>query len=144
MDLFLCPTEGPYVRPKGNEEQQKQAWVELWDSFEFWRLISARPEVWRARFTTGLAQILTPGERLALPGEAERVVFVTSDATPELHGACDWTFGYASQEKVLLDLKALQELGGGDDPEGIAISVAELLGLVAFAAARAPDWQGKP
>eukprot|EP00972_Heterocapsa_arctica_P075923 11197132-Heterocapsa_arctica.AAC.1 len=66
--------------PEGREER---AWQELWEAFEFLRLICARPEVWQERFTKGLSAMLTHRERLALPGEDERVVF----ATPDIHAA---------------------------------------------------------
>ncbi len=65
------------------------AWEDLWETFELLRLLCVRPEVWEARFTTGLEALLSPRERLALPGEAAKVVFVSSDATLEAHTACE-------------------------------------------------------
>eukprot|EP00972_Heterocapsa_arctica_P048527 7152786-Heterocapsa_arctica.AAC.1 len=78
--------------------------------------------------------MLTHRERLALPGEAERVVFVSSDATPDVHAACDWTGRVAAREKVQPFVATLQAEAGEDLASIIA--VAELLGFVAFAAQR--------
>ncbi len=64
-------------------------WADLWETFELRRLLCARPEVWEARFVTGLATLLAPHERVALPGQAAKMVLVFSDAKLEAHAACD-------------------------------------------------------
>ena len=54
------------------------AWEDLSETFELLRLLCARPEVWEARSTAGLEMLLSPRERLALPGEDAKVVFVST------------------------------------------------------------------
>ena len=54
MDHFLTPVPGPWAAPTGTPEEQEEKWGELWGAFEFFRLLSARPELWSARFTAGL------------------------------------------------------------------------------------------
>ena len=65
------------------------AWKDLWETFELLRLLCARLEGWEAHLTAGLGALLSPRERLALPGEAVKVVPVSSDATLDVHAACD-------------------------------------------------------
>ena len=142
LDVFLGPgtSEGLVVcgAPAHREER---AWTDLWEAFEFLRLVCARPEAWEARFTAGLARLLSPRERLALPGEAARVVFVSSDATPAVHAACDWTAHVAAREKVQPFMAALAE--ACEEDEVTIIALAELLGFIAFAAHQAKAWRGR-
>ena len=46
---------------------------------------------WATHFETTFAHVLQDGERLALPGADEKVVWVTGDATLERIGGVDWT-----------------------------------------------------
>jgi len=141
-DVFLGPADagGRAVCAAGVDEQE--AWEDLWDFFEYLRLLCARPEVWEARFQAGLDSLLTPRERLALPGAAGKVVFVSSDATLEKHAACDWTFGVAAQAEVVGFLQEVRRACGSADDK-LIIALGELLGLVAFAAQRAEAWRGR-
>ena len=52
----------------------------------------ARPETWEATFTVGLEGLLSPGQRLSLPGTVERIVWVGGDATLERAAALEWCF----------------------------------------------------
>ena len=45
----------------------------------------------RVCLAAGLGALLSPRVRLALPGEAAKVVPMSSDATLDVHAACDWT-----------------------------------------------------
>ena len=84
--------------------------------------------------------VLAPRERLAVPGEAEKVVFVSSDATLTIQAACDWSGKVAARAPVKAYLRAMSaEIGR--EPEDVIIAVAELLGFVAMAAARAEAWR---
>ena len=116
-------------------------WEDLWRAFEFLRLLAARPEEWEARFTTGIPGLLAPGERLALPGEAERAVWVSADATLETYGAIDWTARLCARQQVQADFRAFTEASQSETH--LIIALAELLAIVAFAAARCQDWAGK-
>ena len=53
----------------------------------------ARPELWEQDFTVSLATLLTPEERLAIPGERSKVVWCGGDATLLLFCFIDWTGG---------------------------------------------------
>ena len=133
------------MQPPGGAEEQLRSWQDMWSTIELLRLLVARPEQWEARFTQGLSGLLSHGERLALPGEAERAVFVSADATLERHAAVDWTAGIAIQRDVREDghwLVLASRLESEEDPE-LIINVAELLALVVLAAHRSADWQGR-
>ena len=120
VDLFLGPA-GPDGRvqcslPPGPAADR--AWLDLWRAFEFLRLLCARPEVWQARFATGLESLLTIRERLALPGARAQMVYVSTDATPEVHAACDWEFGIASRESVQEFFAILADHSDDDEDVG--------------------------
>ena len=142
MDHFLTPVPGPWAVPTGTPEEQEEKWWELWGAFEFFRLLSARPELWSARFTAGLQDMLAPRERLSLPGQAERVVWVTSDATLDLTGAIDWTHRVCARRNVKDDMAKIKSRIAGATQD-VIISVAELLSFVSFAGARAQSWSGQ-
>ena len=104
-DKLLGGTDGrerakpPPKRDKlGNEVERSPAevqiiWEDWWSLCEALRWLCSRPETWTTKFRAGLRELLPVKERLSLPGEAELVVFVTSDATKILIGAIDWTNG---------------------------------------------------
>ena len=141
LDVFLGPANSKDQAVCRASSRSEQAWADLWEALETLRLVCARPEAWEERFVGGLASLLEPRERLALPGEGRRVVFVSSDATVEAHAACDWQGGVAAREPVQPYLEALAAATGeGAEP---IIAVAELLGFVAFAAVRAREWRGR-
>ena len=78
IDALLAQAEpgDPYVCPKGTEAQVEEAFQEFWDAVEVIRVLTTRPETWEATFTVALEGMLTPGERLALPGAAKRAICV--------------------------------------------------------------------
>ena len=57
---------------------------------ELLRVLFDDPAVWSTSFTSSLTGLLTVRERLALPGEAQRVRFTGGDATLGRVGALDW------------------------------------------------------
>ena len=130
------------MQPAVEPELVEQAWRELWDTIEFLRLLASRPEEWESRFTTGIPGLLTPGERLSLPGEAERALWVSADATLELYGAVDWSAGICTRRSVGPDFEAMGQQLGETQPD-LIISYAELMAFVAFATLRGPDWRGR-
>ena len=84
--------------------------------------------------------MLSLAERIALPGEAERVVWAGGDSTFERLGSADWThklYGVADVEDVYRPLAKLGKLVDGDEA---LISVAEMLCLVVLAASCANTW----
>ena len=147
VDVFLGSVEpnGP-VQPKvaaeANEEQrmkkEEQAWVDLWDLFETLRWLCSRSETWG---TKRLCDLLAPRERLACPGQWEEVVFVTTDATPHMVGAIDWTHGFATRETTKV-VGPWVRMAVEEDEE-MQIHIAEFLSLVAFACEVAHRWAGK-
>ena len=64
---------------------------------------------WKARFTDGLEHTLSVRERLALPGAADKVVWVSGDATLERVGAIDWTFRRGTSEALGPAFAALRQ-----------------------------------
>ena len=115
--------------PPGGPEEQQRAWQDMWSTIELLRLLVARPERWEARFTQGLTGLLSYGERLALPGEAERAVFISADATLERHAAVDWTAGIAIQRDVREDgrwLVLASRLEDEEDPENLLAAAFDI------------------
>ena len=150
-DNFLGGKDGgkvasPKLRGYGKEtEEANRCWEDLWELFTVCRWLAARTETWAMKFGGNLPELLKPRERLSLPGAWEGVVFVTSDATPQVIGAVDWTFGIAARS-TMEDLRPwLAGALEGEDAagEGARIHLAEMLSLVGFLCERAPAWQGR-
>ncbi len=84
----------------------------------------ARPELWGQDFTVSLANLLTPEERMAIPGELSKVVSCGGDATLLLFCSIDWTaslhFILATDGIFLLIGKA-----AGTEDRKLTIAVAE-------------------
>ena len=66
--------------PQGNQ----QALEELWEVVEICRLLVCVPERWKANFSSRLANLLTPRERLGLIGQAEKTMSLA--VTPPWRG----------------------------------------------------------
>ena len=98
-DRFLGGKDGQArVRPKLRgtgpaEDEEQQAWEDLWELFEVVRWLSARSDMWEEVFSTGLRDMLPAIERIALPGELQGCIFISSDATTSRIAAIDWTAG---------------------------------------------------
>ena len=147
-DRFLGGMDGKAViklshQENYNKEQVATAWEDVWDLFEVCRWMSARSEVWAEVFGSGLREMLPPLEKVGLPGEWDKVVFVSSDATTTMVAAIDWKHGLVFREKVA-DLepwirRALED--EEHDGEEIVVHLAEMLSFVAFASAVAWRWR---
>ena len=98
------------------------------------RVLVTRPETWEATFTVGLEGLLNPRDRLALPGTAERVLWIGGDATLEVAAATDWGAKVYITSPVEPYLTALRDSTGTPGDEATIISVAELLCLLSLAA----------
>lgn len=92
IDVLLAQQQpgDPYVCPKGSLGQVTAAYQEFWNSVDVIPVLVTRPETWEATFTAGLEGFLNPRDRLALPGAAERVLWIGGDATLEVAAATDW------------------------------------------------------
>lgn len=151
-DKFLGGPDGgakarPTLRGDGSQVwEEEHAWHDLWELFEACRWLSARSEMWAKIFSAGLKDLLPPMERVTLPGEWERVTAVSSDATPTMIGAIDWTHRQVFRisveklkpwvDKVLTD----QDKNERSEDE-MAIHVGEMLSFVAFACAAGERWR---
>lgn len=149
-DKFLAGTDGhkpiqPKLRGEGSPQWETQvAWTDLWELFETCRWLSARTDRWES-FTTGLKTMLPVMERLSLPGEWEKVIWVSSDATPTMVGAIDWTNRKVMRaptgllrhwaKKAMSDLEITEQ-----DPE-MVIHMGEMLSFVTFACKLGEDWK---
>ena len=132
-------------RSLGAEAQQRRAWEDFWEAVELQRVLVSSRAQWATRFSHALTGALTPAERLALPGAAASVVWVTGDAPLERIACVDWTNRTALVDTVQPYFSALQELaasaGGGPPPEEpVIIAIAELITYLALAAASAEAW----
>eukprot|EP00971_Amphidinium_carterae_P311340 6188068-Amphidinium_carterae.1 len=128
---------GEFVQPNvrwGEEE----AWEQLWASFDLLKLLVSRPELWKERFVASMNRLLTVSEQLGLPGAHLKARVVSSDATPQMHGAVDWKARKVTRQEVTPFMVHLARQG---EDEQVIIAVAELLGLVAMAAALGHTWR---
>ena len=149
VDVFLGSTEpnGP-VWPRvtaenASEEEKKreEAWQDLWDVFEALRWLCSRSETWGTKFGGTLYDLLSARERLGCPGQWEETVVVTSDATPGMIGAVDWTHGLTTRASVEVLWPWIGLLG--EEEGDMKIHIAEFLSLVVFACEVADHWKGK-
>eukprot|EP00971_Amphidinium_carterae_P224535 4454252-Amphidinium_carterae.1 len=138
IDVFLKPTEpDAFVQPS-SDWPVHDAWTQLWSAFDLLKLLVARPELWKERFVTSMTRLLTVSEQLGLPGAAKHARVISSDATPEIHGAVDWTARLVTRQSVEKFMECLTRQG---EEARIIIAVAELLGLVAMAATLGHTWR---
>ena len=85
----------------GKVSEEDTAWEDLWVLFEECRWLCSRSETWAEKFGGDIKEVLPTMERLAIPGELKAAaVFVSSDATPGMIAAIDWTNGLACRESV--------------------------------------------
>ena len=68
-----------------------RVWQEFDHSMELVRLLVGEPELWTSAFRSSFFMALAPNERLSIPGEESRRVWVGSDATLTMLGFTDWT-----------------------------------------------------
>ena len=102
-----------------SQEEEDRIWEEWWEALETFRLYAEEPRAWVTHFNTGLKTVLTPRERMALPGGLEELVWTGGDATEFRVGAADWTGGvYGAMEvkEVMEPFRAapsMQTIDGG-------------------------------
>jgi hypothetical protein len=137
--------------PKGSllvgERATEEEWIDFFDEVERARMLVAIPELWVALFCQGIAGILPVAQRVSLPGELNRMIWVCGDATPERIGCVDWTFKKGTVIEISQMWPALKAVVAGDvaeDPDAhLLISLAELITYVSMACARGKDWKGR-
>ena len=154
-DVFLGGMDGrAAVRPRlmredGSEaaiQEELQAWEALWELFEDCRWLCSRSETWAEKFGGDIRELLPPLERLALPGQqGGGPVFVSSDATPDVAAAIDWTNGLACREEVETLKPWIKQVvaAEGQGDRKLAIHLGEMLSFVAFACKVGHQWEGR-
>ena len=148
-DALLARTDAKgRACPKGSPSQQRRSWQDFWEAVELQRVLVTARSQWATRFTNSLAGALTTAERLALPGAAARVVWVTGDATLERITCIDWAHRIALVDMVEPYYESLRKLAtaseeGVPPEEEIIIAIAELITYLALASASAEAWQGR-
>eukprot|EP00971_Amphidinium_carterae_P317263 6307466-Amphidinium_carterae.1 len=140
--LLKQNSPGLWCEPPGTAEEVSQTWQEFWDSIELVRVLTARPETWEVTFTNGLTQLLDPHERVEIPGESAKVVWLGGDATPTRGAAIDWTNKLYAHYPVQEALSQLAE-AAGDPSEEAMIALAELQVVICLAAVQGDKWAGK-
>eukprot|EP00971_Amphidinium_carterae_P164063 3252646-Amphidinium_carterae.1 len=132
---------GLWCDPPGDAEEKARIWQEFWDSVELVRVLTARPETWTVTFTNGLTQLLDPHERVEIPGESARVIWLGGDATLTRGAAIDWTHRVYTHYAVQEALARLAEAAGEPDEEAM-IALAELQVVVCLTAVQGAAWAG--
>ena len=92
LDHMLVQEQGgsAWVCPKGNQEEVEQAWDEWDQTLELFRVMFEIPEAWSSTFQASFPSLLSPRERMSLPGQEARTRWTGGDATKESTGAVDW------------------------------------------------------
>ena len=148
-DVLLARTDAKgRACPRGSPSQQRRSWQDFWEAVELQRVLVTTQAQWATRFSNSLTSTLTTPERLALPGAAARVVWVTSDATLERIACVDWTHRIALVDTVEPYHESLRKLAtaskeGAPPEEEVIIASAELITYLALASASAEIWQGR-
>eukprot|EP00435_Cladocopium_sp_Y103_P028921 s3298_g7.t1 len=129
-DHFLGGLDGqavikPRLRGEGSPEwETARRWEDLWELFEVCRWLSAQTDRWE--------------------GEWEAAAWVSSDATPTMVGAIDWTNKtvFRMDTKLLKTWaqKALTDEEVEDEAEELAIHLGEMMSIVAFACRMSEKW----
>ena len=140
--LSTCDPTRLMAKPRGDQVEVEQVWQEFWEAIETVRWYTERPETWTANFTTGFLAMLLPRERLALPGETERLIWTGGDSTLDRMGCADWSakmYGVMQVDQVAGPLQAFL----GDEATGeLMIALGELFCLIILAVTRASAWDG--
>jgi hypothetical protein len=89
IDRMLRGT-GPHLNPSGPDDVVEAMWEDWWRALDMLRLALEDPGNWASNFTGAFAALLTPRERLALPGEGRKLHYTGGDATPTRVGSLDW------------------------------------------------------
>ena len=150
MDRMLVQDKkgSSWVCPPGGAEALADLWEEWHLTLELFRIMFADPLKWSTNFQAAFAQMLSPRERMALPGQGARVRWTGGDATLESVGAVDWgsttkgenpKYMATTAGPLLEQLKAEADWVAADEPAIIA--VVELLAFIILAAARGDAWQ---
>jgi len=122
-----------YVDPPGAEETCNELWEEFRETCAFFRVLLARQECWGVAFTNSMRGVLSVRERLAIPGELERVLWSSGDATLTRMSFVLWSRKKFFTLELDRYYEALAALAGTEERDCI-IAVAEFL-LVAIAGA---------
>ena len=115
----------------------------FWDTCELLCLLLARPEVWSERFTVSMYSLLDTRERLSLPGEAAKAVWVTTDATTKVAFGADWTGKVYLRQELRDFQRPLQAALGEEGAEDMEIVLGEAMAFIVLAGKQAPNWKGK-
>ena len=139
--LATCDPERRYVMLKQQGKVAELRWNQFWDAIDQYRLLVADEEFWRTGYLSSFSGVLTPRERLAIPGEASRRVYFGSDATPWALCVIDYAAGLVgvviwTEELDAMFREALSNAGvpAEEIPEAI-ISIKELFAPVLGVAA---------
>ena len=109
--------------------------------------------MWETRFTHPLLESLSVEEVLTIPGQKEKVVWTSGDATLDKVAGIDWSAMKAfacdvGPLKATMEQFVKEASGTVEDPDesegsGFIISITEMLAVVTLASLRARDWGGK-
>eukprot|EP00435_Cladocopium_sp_Y103_P015205 s4477_g3.t1 len=153
-----------FAQARGSEDEQSRVWVRFWEAIELQRLLVDNRIEWGVRFTHPMTEALSLRELLALPGQKDRIVWASGDATLERLGAVDWTNKQAyslevEPYRVLFQEMERQALEGGGLPrrvsrpeaetpeeetkERLMVALTELMAVVLLAASQHALWRGK-
>ena len=137
--LATADPERVYVIPKGDVREVALKWDAFWDAIEQLRIITNDDEFWATGYLTAFAGVLTPRERLSIPGEADSRVYWGSDATPELLMVVDhlrMEIGILQWTDELEDLLKSNLVKTGVPPELLGETIISLKELMAAASPR--------
>ena len=152
-ELLGPPDAEGYAVARGDEFEKERTWQRFWEAVELQRLLVDNRAVWEARFTHPLLESLSVEEMMALPGQRDKVVWASGDATLDRVSGIDWNAKKAFSCQVEPLKRALNQFiaeathdAAAHDREegsGFIISITELLAVVTLASLRAVEWKGQ-
>ena len=150
-ELLGPPDADGYAVARGEELEKERTWQRFWEAVELQRLLVDNRAVWEARFTHPLMESLSVEEMMALPGQRDKLVWASGDATLDRVAGIDWNAkkAFSCQVEPLKNAlnqfiaEATQDVATQTWEEGsFIISITELLAVVTLASLRAAEWKG--
>eukprot|EP00971_Amphidinium_carterae_P190316 3777287-Amphidinium_carterae.1 len=140
--LHEDPQNARLAHPALGEAEHSYAWEEFWQTIEYLRVLTSKPERWETSFVNGLLMVLPPADLMRL--ERRRVVWLGGDATLQVGAVIDWTNKRYAKYDVKRCLQQFIAITGGEDDD-LIIALAELHVVIVFCclARNTVDWKGK-
>eukprot|EP00971_Amphidinium_carterae_P343457 6483214-Amphidinium_carterae.1 len=140
--LHEDPENARLAHPAKDEEDPEAAWEEFWQTVEYLRVLTGKPERWETSFVNGLLMTLQPSDLMQL--DRRQVIWLGGDATLQVGAVIDWTCKAYAKHNVQQCVHQLIEAAGGNESD-LIIALTELHVVVVFCClpAHTAKWRDK-